>query len=402
LDSNNQFVQREIAFIAKQEQLDAERLANEKTVAEEVRLLALELALEKVKGSELEFTAWKALQDERIAQLQRYRDAEIAIETKTATEKEKIETATALQIEQIKNESFEQEKARDEKSIADKAALAQFSLSAAQQFAGALTQIISNRLQEELNLLTSGYNSQATLLQQQLDASLITQAEFNAQKSELDAEFKAKEKKLKIQQFKRDQAAALIQAGITLSQAVLNALATPPAPNIPLSILAGVLGGIQIAAIASAPTPQFSKGGTIPLKNQTLAGAPMKVGMLRGDKHSDPSGGILIQADGVPIGIAEHGEALAIFNTRASSALSQLSNHNVKHGGAPFFANGGVLKFQGGGAFAASQSNGTVQRFNDQNAIIELVRSLPTPIVPVESIIEATGRQLRIESAANF
>jgi hypothetical protein len=346
------------------------------------------LALEKVKGSELEFTAWKALQDERIAQLQRYRDAEIAIETKTATEKEKIETATALQIEQIKNESFEQEKARDEKSIADKAALAQFSLSAAQQFAGALTQIISNRLQEELNLLTSGYNSQATLLQQQLDASLITQAEFNAQKSELDAEFKAKEKKLKIQQFKRDQSAALIQAGITLSQAVLNALATPPAPNIPLSILAGVLGGIQIAAIASAPTPQFSKGGQV------------KSGTFGGNLHGQ-GGTKGIFSDGTRVEV-ERDEAFFILNRRATAAIANLSNHNVKHGGAPFFANGGVLKFQGGGAFAASQSNGTVQRFNDQNAIIELVRSLPTPIVPVESIIDATGRQLRIENAANF
>jgi len=91
----------EAVFIAKQEQLNAERLANEKTVAEEVRLLALELVLEKVKGSENEYSAWKALQDEKIAQLQRKQVAELASEKLTAAEKVKIEKATALQIEQL-------------------------------------------------------------------------------------------------------------------------------------------------------------------------------------------------------------------------------------------------------------------------------------------------------------
>ena len=386
-EANENFVQREIEFIAKQEALDAERLANEKTVVEEVKLLSLELALEKVKGSEMEFEAWQNLQDERIAQLQRYRDAELEIEGKTASEKEKIEKSTALQVEQIQNESFAAEKAQNENSVAERRALATTYLSIAQQTSDTIFQIVKNGIQKELNAVTEQYNTQSSLLNDQLAAGLLSQADFNAQKSALDEQFRAEEKKLKTEQFKRDQAAAIISATIAASTAVLNALASPPPTSFVLAGVAAGIGATQIGIIASQPTPTFADGG--------LA----KSGVFGGNLHT--GGGTKgVFSDGTKIEV-ERDEACFILNRSASAAIDALSNHNVNHGGASMYENGGVLKFQGGGAFAASQTSGAVQRFNDQNAIVDIVKSLPPSEVYVEDIINKTGNSVAVKDRAN-
>jgi hypothetical protein len=65
------------------------------------------------------------------------------------------------------------------------------------------------------------------------------------------------------QAFARTKALALGQAVISTAQAVASALAVPPAPNVPLAIAAGALGGAQIAAIASEPAPSFHSGGLL-------------------------------------------------------------------------------------------------------------------------------------------
>jgi len=46
------------------------------------------------------------------------------------------------------------------------------------------------------------------------------------------------------------------RAGINTARAIVEAL-----PNIPLSVLVGALGALQIAAIAAKPIPQFAEGG---------------------------------------------------------------------------------------------------------------------------------------------
>ncbi len=383
LEANNTFVQREIEFIEKQKQLDEERLMNERTINEEVKILALELALEKVKGSELEFEAWQALQNERIAQLQRYRDAELAIEGKTASEKEKIENNAALQIEKIRNESFAAEETQNENKLNETKQLSQSVLNNANQLAQSLFQITSNRIQKEINAATQQYNTDTELLQQQLDANLISQADFDAQKSQLDTEFQAKESKLKKEQFEKDRTASLINAGIATALAIAQAL-----PNIPLSVTAGVLGGAQIAFIASQPVPEFEKGGVV------------KEGVFGGKRHSN-GGTKGVFSDGTRVEV-EKDEAFFILNRRATAAISALSNHNVAHGGASFYENGGLLKFEGGGAFAASQTNGAMQRFSDQNAFVEAVKALPPGVVLVEQAANALDNQRKIEVGANW
>ena len=62
----------------------------------------------------------------------------------------------------------------------------------------------------------------------------------------------------KTKQAKRDKALAIFQAIVSTARAITEAL-----PNIPLSILVGAAGLIQIGAIQSQPLPKFEKGGLI-------------------------------------------------------------------------------------------------------------------------------------------
>ncbi len=386
IKANNRFVQREIEFIEKGKALDAERLASEKSTTEEIKIISLELSLEKVKGSEMEFEAWQNLQDERIAQLQRYREAELAIETKSATEKEKVEKSTALQIEQIQNESFEAEKSQNENKVAERRALATTTINIAQQISDTLFEVTKNRLQKEINAIEGKYGKDADLLQAQLNAGLISQAEFDAQKSELEADFNAKSSKLKSEQFKKEKAAAIISATIAASTAVLNALASPP----PLSfVLAGVAAGIgatQIGIIASQPTPEFADGGKV------------KTGMFGGNLHSN-GGTKGVFSDGTKIEV-ERDEAFFILNRSASAAINELSNHNVAHGGASFERGG--APFASGGAYAAQQSGAISNRFNNQNALLDIVQSMPPSVVYVEDIVNGTSNNATVKSRADI
>jgi len=71
----------------------------------------------------------------------------------------------------------------------------------------------------------------------------------------------------KTKQANRDKALSLFQAVVSTARAVAEAL-----PNIPLSILVGAAGAIQIAAIASQPIPKFEKGGEIGGKRHSEGG----------------------------------------------------------------------------------------------------------------------------------
>jgi len=87
----------------------------------------------------------------------------------------------------------------------------------------------------------------------------IAQIEANAEarREQLEAKRLAERQR----QARLEKGAALIEAAIRTSLAVLNQLAAPPALTaIPRSIAAGILGAIQVAAIAAKPIPQFAVG----------------------------------------------------------------------------------------------------------------------------------------------
>lgn len=75
----------------------------------------------------------------------------------------------------------------------------------------------------------------------------------------------AAEKEAALAVFFMQKALGLAEAGIRTAVSVAAALAQPPGPpaTIPFGILAGVLGGAQIAAIAAEPPPSFHVGGMV-------------------------------------------------------------------------------------------------------------------------------------------
>jgi len=67
------------------------------------------------------------------------------------------------------------------------------------------------------------------------------------------------------------------QALISTAQAIISSLAQPPGVpiTIPYGILAGVLGGIQVAAIKATPIPTYATGGAINGLPHSLGGVPI-------------------------------------------------------------------------------------------------------------------------------
>jgi hypothetical protein len=132
------------------------------------------------------------------------------------------------------------------------------------------------------------------------------QTETQKQRQREAAEFRfqrqiAAEKK---KQAVADKKLAIFNATINTARAITAALTSTP-PNIPLSILVGIAGAAQIAAIASQPIPKFEKGGEV-----------------RGKRHRD--GGTLIEA--------EQGEYIVNRNQtrRHSEELSALNRSTAE------------------------------------------------------------------------
>jgi len=117
---------------------------------------------------------------------------------------------------------------------------------------------------------------------------------YNKKKTALERKQAIATAKIKREEAIANKAFALLNATLSTAQAVIGFLANPGGPaGIGLSVLAGITGAIEIAAIAAAPLPtipKFEKGGAV------LAGGRNDDGHLIGRSHRE--GGILIEAQG--------------------------------------------------------------------------------------------------------
>ena len=58
----------------------------------------------------------------------------------------------------------------------------------------------------------------------------------------------------------QEKALAIFSIIVSTAQATIAASKIPPAPNIPLAVLAASLGAAQLAVVATTPIPQFAEG----------------------------------------------------------------------------------------------------------------------------------------------
>lgn len=134
-------------------------------------------------------------------------------------------------------------------------------------------------LQEQINDLENANNIETQLLNEKLNAGLISQEEADARKFELDMEKYRAEEKIKKEAFEQDKKMQIAQASIAMLQGIVSAFSGamqlgPIAGPIMGGILAGavgVLGGINIAKIKSTKyksgTPPSGGGVKIPSAN---------------------------------------------------------------------------------------------------------------------------------------
>lgn len=384
--------QRNLETQKQKEQLEKDKVRKSKEIALEIELIDAELNLEKKKGTEDEFSAWSDLQFAKIRQIETLSALELENQNLTAEEKIKIEKEAQLEIQKIQNQGFEDTKKKTEDlnewTKEQKKDVALSAVNAAQQLSDSLFQISQNQIQKELNSEKEKFDAKTELLQNQLDQGLISQADFNAQKSALDSAYNAKEKALKEEQFKKQKAAQLINATIAAAVGVANALAAPPPTGLIMAGIAGALGAAQVAIIASQPTPKFERGGIA------------KSGIFGGKSHA--TGGTKgYFDDGTQIEV-EKDEAFVIINKKSTGLLSQLSDINQLGGGVPLMEKGGVMKFESGGVFAASTAQQMENRFSLRDQILTALSSMPSPVVDVKDIIYATGSRVEVVTNGNF
>lgn len=131
-----------------------------------------------------------------------------------------------------------------------------------------VTQISLQAVSDGLGILTNFYaqedqaaddrlSAQKQRVQDELDAGNISAKEAAARNNALDIQ----QKKLQVEQAKRNKALALFQAIINTALAVTNAITTGDPYTAALrAAIAGAIGAAEIAVIASKPIPQFDKG----------------------------------------------------------------------------------------------------------------------------------------------
>jgi hypothetical protein len=386
IDFDNKQKDRENQQLKDTENLNKAKVESERKAKQEIGLINAELNYLKSKGTDNEKQAFLDYQNEKIKVLQENAKLEIELNKLVGVEADAVNSKLALETKKIQNEELKEKEKTDEKDVektltkeqlkAQKTA--EITLQSATQLTDALSQITQNRIANELLAEQNKNDENQKQLQSQLDANLITQAEYDVKKSAMDVEFKATESKLKKEAFEKEKQANIIKAIMNTAVSVTASL-----PNVPLSILAGVLGAVQVGLIASQPTPKFAKGG-----------------LFGGNSHAN-GGTKGVFSDGTQIEV-EKDESFFILNKRATPLISQLSNINMATGGVPLMANGGAIKFQNGGAVASSLSNNLDNQLNAQNQLLRMIELMPKPVVIVQDINDAQGNLATVENRANF
>lgn len=192
-----------------------------------------------------------------------------------------------------------------------------------QQALNSLNTILNNRDQQQFNKEKALNDRKKKLYKDQLDNKLLSQAQYDKKINQLQEIQDAKERELKRKQAKREKAANLLSAFVNTASAVAEAL-----PNVPLSIIVGALGALQIAAIASAPLPELGKGAWI----------------TTGDKHSDPSGGMLAKIERDEAVMSARAMTNKNRYTVSGTTAEITSQLNGMAGGTTWAGGGSILK----------------------------------------------------------
>ena len=182
------------------------------------------------------------------------------------------------------------------------------------EFFAAISEISQQSADSRINNINSVMNEEINALKKTRSFKKMSdsrQAEEEQKIREKHEKRKAKVRKeanrVMLLDFRFRQAMSIKDAVISTKTAYNAALSRPPAPNIPLAVLAASLGAVQVAAIAAQKPPKMERGG-----------------LIGGRRHSQ--GGTMIEA--------EQGEFVINRNAVDAIGVENLNRMN-RGGGAP-------------------------------------------------------------------
>lgn len=232
------------------------------------------------------------------------------------------------------------------------------------QLLSSISSYMSANEQSELQEYESKNESKKQILQNRLNAGLISQLEYDDKVAKADRELDKKKAAIARRQATREKLIKIFEIGINTASAIVEAL-----PNIPLSVASGIIGAAQLTTVIATPIPKASRGK-----------------LLSGNSHA--SGGILIEAEG--------GEA--IINKRSTSMFAPLlSAINEAGGGVPF-----MRPMSDGGYTTRSVINNNTVSLDDMRKAMKEAVSEVKVYTTIEDIRREDKNYTRLEQRANY
>ena len=373
---------KKIADKAIKESLKATEKLNEETRKNNLETSVLEIADKRTaedKKFEIEKAealrsiklsgATKKAQREAVEAINAQFDAKEAQQTADREEEDRKKAEKALEKLTEENEKEAETKRTQQRLIADSV------ISIAKQTGNALVEVAGRKADREKNIELANLDAK-------LQQGLITQADFEAKKVEIEKKAFAKKKKLEIANIAISLATEIASIASASAGNPLNAFTGGTAGAIQSKILAGtaiVRSGIQAGIVAS----------------QKFAGG----GVLSGASHAN--GGIPFTINGQSGFEAEGGET--IINKRSSKMFANELNAINQAGGGVALASpntNALSKFANGGTLpqtdVALDSSGLSEEIS--NAIISAVQSIKV----VNVAEETTGESDRVKQIDNI
>ena len=127
-----------------------------------------------------------------------------------------------------------------------------------QQAFSAVSSIFSASLQNRTTEEQTSHENSIKKLDDQKEHGILTNRQYAKAKQLADKEHDKAQRKLKREQWELDKAATLTNIAMQTALAIMKA-----APNIPLQVITGVLGGIEFGVAASQKAPAYATGGLI-------------------------------------------------------------------------------------------------------------------------------------------
>ena len=249
---------------SKQQALDDELLK----MSEDAARKQMEQEMAATRKTEMEILALKketaARGSEELLQLQlQYLDLQM--------QEELAKYAEGSEQRLLIEEQFQQAKA-DLQALYDEQRQ-QSDIEAVERYMGQLNAMNSafNELSNaQLSRYKADQNERKKTLEKRLKAGEISEEQYNAEVQKIDEETTKKEVEMQREQAKREKALGIMNASISTAAAIIGFMAKPGGlAGLALSVMAGITGTAQVAAIAAQPLPQFAEGGVVPGNSYT-------------------------------------------------------------------------------------------------------------------------------------